>query len=509
MNSNKIIVNNHLTGMDYPDPDVIRVGDTYYMASTTMYFFPGGVILRSYDLLHWEVASYVFDTLDDSDAEKLENGQNIYGKGMWAPSLRFCDGTFYLTFVSHGVEDTHLFTAADINGPWIHRKIKGYYHDCSLLFDDGKVYIAHGNTDIHITELSDDLSGPKPGGLDTLILTDDRSQVMLGYEGSHFYKIKDKYVITFIHWPKDGIRTECVFVSDKVEGPYIGGECLSDEFILQGPGVAQGGLVDTPDGDWYAILFRDSGAVGRIPVLVPVDFSGTIPVFGNKGKMPADFTIDSHNENYQYNPLVPTAFGTRNNDDRIVPDLNWQWNHVPDNSSWMLKSENILSLKTTKLAVNPLWARNTYTVRTIYPKSEISVMVQTERLNNGDTAGILLLQGDYAMLGIKRKDDLLYVVVYESAFGYEGYGIGCEDKLAPKEMYLSEPITNRNTFKLTVRTDFTDMKDEAEFFVDDLRLPIQPFKMRFTLELFTGVRFGMCLMSQNEVGGEAVFILCD
>ena len=73
---------------DYPDPDVIRVGEVYYMLSTTMHFFPGGAILRSYDLLHWELVNYLYDVLEDTAGARLQDGQGIYGKGMWAPSFR-------------------------------------------------------------------------------------------------------------------------------------------------------------------------------------------------------------------------------------------------------------------------------------------------------------------------------------------------------------------------------------------------------------------------------------
>ena len=89
---------NPVINSDFPDPDIIRVGDTYYMASTTMYFMPGGDILRSWDLVHWEFVGHVFETLEDTPAHRLEEGRQIYGQGMWAPSLRFHEDVFYLTF---------------------------------------------------------------------------------------------------------------------------------------------------------------------------------------------------------------------------------------------------------------------------------------------------------------------------------------------------------------------------------------------------------------------------
>ena len=141
--------NNPIIWSDYPDIDVIRVEDTYYMVSTTMHFMPGCVILRSYDLIHWEVATHVYEVLEDTPAQKLQGAEHIYGKGMWAASLRYHNEKFYVCFVSNDTHKTYLFTASDINGPWKKQIIEGFYHDNSLLFDDdGRIYIIYGNTEI-------------------------------------------------------------------------------------------------------------------------------------------------------------------------------------------------------------------------------------------------------------------------------------------------------------------------------------------------------------------------
>ena len=146
------VKNNPIIWADYPDPDIIRVEDTYYMVSTTMHFMPGCVILRSYDLIHWEVATHVYNALDDTPGQKLEGEKQIYGKGMWAASLRYHKGKFYVCFVANDTHETYLFTASDINGSWERQIVEGFYHDCSLLFDDERVYIIYGNTEIHLTE---------------------------------------------------------------------------------------------------------------------------------------------------------------------------------------------------------------------------------------------------------------------------------------------------------------------------------------------------------------------
>ena len=240
---------NPITGMDYPDPDVIRVGDTYYMISTTMHFFPGGNILKSHDLIHWEHCAYVYDTLEHTPGEILEGEETIYGHGMWAASLRYHRGKYYAAFIAHEWPKTFLFTADRIEGPWRKQYIEGIYHDCSLLFDDDdRVYIAYGNRDIRLTELKADLSGPKEDGLDRIIVRDAPGD-FLGYEGSHLYKINGKYVLFLIHsQQRKWFRTEACFVTDDLEGVWAGGDVLAMDLDGMNSGAAQGGIVDTPDG---------------------------------------------------------------------------------------------------------------------------------------------------------------------------------------------------------------------------------------------------------------------
>ena len=278
---------NPLTRLDYPDPDVIRVGGVYYMVTTTMHFMPGGEILRSYDLANWEHAAFVYDRLDSTPAQRLEHGENIYGKGMWAASLRFHRGLFYVCFAANDTGKTYLYTSKSIAGPWKKQYIEGFYHDASLLFDEEKVYIAYGNKEIYITQLNEDLSAPLAGGLHRLAVS-DAGNPRLGYEGAHFYKIHGKYYLFLIHSLRDRwMRTEACFVADAVDGVFTGGDVLIDDRGYCGQGVAQGGIVDTPEGDWYAVLFQDHGAVGRIPVLVPVTWEADFPVFGQNGRIPA------------------------------------------------------------------------------------------------------------------------------------------------------------------------------------------------------------------------------
>ena len=547
---------NPITRTDYPDPDVIRVGNVFYMVSTTMYFFPGGEILRSYDLVHWEIAAHIFDSIDGTDAEHLQNGENAYGKGMWAASLRYHDGKYYVLFVSHGQQDTHLYTADAIEGPWEHKRIKGYFHDASLLFDDdGRVFLTSGNMQIHLTELSEDLTGPKPGGIDTVIIKDNPEEVFLGYEGSHFYKIDGRYYITLIHWPRStSRRTEAVFVSDRVEGPYVGKDVCWDDMGYHGQGIAQGGIVDTPDGRWYSIMFRDSGAVGRVPVLVPVRFvdgaagsyrdgltgqpiNGTeivegsgkrrlsFPEFGENGIIPETFETPDLNPGYVYEPLftsddftfaeaVQQSQPTREPQPAQQPASKpqpafkpqWQWNHIPDSANWRINPAGGLAITTGTVSKNPTEARNTLTQRMAYPKCAAEVTVDASGLKDGDIAGLIALQGKYGMIGIAKENGRFSIVRLVREKATQGFGIGSNDHepgVITERIPLAGPVA-----RLRIDADFTDMMDEVTFAYEKngTFVPLGgAHKLEFRLDHFTGARFGLCVFATKEAGGTAVF----
>ena len=105
---------NPIIWTDMPDPDIIRIGNTYYMVSTTMFLIPGGPVLRSKDLCSWEIVSYIFDTIEDNDIYNLKDGKNAYGKGQWATSLKYYRGKFYAAFTCHDLQKTFIYYTDDI-----------------------------------------------------------------------------------------------------------------------------------------------------------------------------------------------------------------------------------------------------------------------------------------------------------------------------------------------------------------------------------------------------------
>lgn len=508
-----IEVRNPLTGLDYPDPDVIRVDDTYYMVSTTMHFMPGCELLRSYDLANWEHAAYVYDRLDGTPGQTLAGGENIYGKGMWAATLRYHGGRFYIVFAANDTHKTYLYTADQIEGPWEKREIEGFYHDCSLLFDDdGRIFLAYGNRDVRLVQLRDDLSGPMPGGLSRVLVSDGDNPI-LGYEGTHFYKINGIYYLFFIHslWD-EWKRVEACFASDSPEGEFRGGDILNDDMGYCNQGVAQGGIVDTPDGRWYAVLFQDRGAVGRIPVLVPLAWRDGFPVPGTDGRAPERFAVSSTRPEHRYEPLV------QSDDFRKPPELParelarrygcfgmksaWQFNHEPEPALVDWKQERgELWLHTGKLCRSVTEARNTLTQRMRYPRCAAEVTLDASLLKEGDCAGLCALQGCYGFVGVRKRQGKMYLVMAsrEPEDGADG---------TETEREWAAVLTEESRVRLRIEADFTGMRDEARFFYEKggtWESVGIPHKLRFRLDHFTGCRFGLFVYAAGEIGGAAGF----
>ena len=481
-----------LTGSDFPDPDVIRVDDIYYLVSTTMHFCPGCAILKSYDLIHWEWCGHLYDALDETDARTLSNGQSCYGKGMWAPSLRWHDGTFYVCFavVDKGV--THIYRTRDMeNGPWTLTVLSGLYYDPSLFFDgDGKAYIIHGNSTLRITELNEALTGPKPGGLDRVLAQSEHTKT-LGYEGSHFYKINEKYYLFTIHsLPDRWMRVESCFLSDSLTGEFTGGVVFNDDQGYHGQGVAQGGVVDTFDGRWYAVFFQDRSAVGRTPVLIPMSWENGMPVIGHDGKAPQEAANLTTNPGHICAPLAES-------DSFDSPALKamWEWNHAPDDTLWRTGS-GFLSLAAGRTDRELTGARNTLTVRCAYPVTEVTVRLDGSNLTPGGRAGLCALQYQWCAAALRRTEEgFMLSLLKKPANDQHG-------EIIASDVPASETVTLKAVF------DFTDMKDTVSFFYQEngAWLPLgAPQKVSFDLNHFAGVRAGLFHYSTETAGGEALF----
>jgi beta-xylosidase len=479
---------NPLIWADVPDVSVIRVADTYYMSSTTMHMSPGLPIMKSKDLVNWELIGYAYDTLTENDAMTLRNGENAYGRGSWASSLRYHNGNFYVSTFSATSGKTHIFKTEDIeSGEWVESAFAPDLHDHSLFFENGRVYMIYGGGDIRLVELKSDLSGVKTDGVNQVIIPNASAvagdDIMLPAEGSQLRKIDGKYYLLTITWPRNGMRTVLVHRADTLTGPWEG------RVALQHQGVAQGTLVDTPDGKWYALLFGDRGAVGRIPYLVPVKWEDGWPVFGVDGKVPKTLDIAVQNQDLS-NLVAPDEF--ENTDLRLA----WQWNHNPDNSLWSL-SERAGYLRLTNGRVDPnfLQTRNTLTQRTFGPKSTATTSIDVSGMRDGDVAGLALLQKHYGYVGVKQEGGERFITM-----------VNAEAKTAQKagRVPLEEDVVY-----LKADADFRNLKDQAQFYYSldgNTWQPIgEPLAMKYTLPHFMGYRFGLFNYATQTPGGHVDF----
>ena len=484
---------NPILHADVPDIAVIRVGDTYYMSSTTMHMSPGLPIMKSKDLVNWQLLNYAYDTLADNDALTLQNGKNAYGAGSWASSLRFHDGAFYVTTFSSTSGRTHVYQTKDIEkGPWIENSFRPSLHDHSLFFDDdGRVFMLYGGGNLRLVELNKDLSGLKPDGFNQVVITDASRvagpNIGLNAEGSQLFKHDGKYYLFNITWPRGGMRTVIIHRADKITGPYEGRVGLQDK------GVAQGGLIDTPTGDWFAYLFRDYGAVGRIPYLVPVKWQDGWPVLGVDGKVPDTLYLPANKS------LIPGIVASdefdRKPGEPTLP-LVWQWNHNPDNKLWSVTQRpGFLRLTTGRVDADFLRARNTLTQRTIGPQCAGTTAIDVSNMKDGDFAGLVLLQKQYGLIGVKRDGDANFLVMISAKTG------------SPVE--VQKVSLTQKTVHLKAACDFNNRADTARFFysLDGKSWTVigSELKMAYTLPHFMGYRFGLFNYATKTAGGFADF----
>jgi beta-xylosidase len=410
---------------EFSDPDLIRVGEYFYLTGTTMHAMPGLPVLRSRDLVNWELVGYALDRVDLGPEYRLEGG-DIYGQGIWAPSFRHHQGTFYI-FSNVNRRKTQMFRAKDPAGPWTRTEMKRSFHDLSVLFDDdGKVYVIWGYQEIRLAELGADLLDVVPGTERVII----EKPAGMG-EGSHFYKIDGKYFITSA-WFMGRMKMPCAR-ADRPQGPYEVNPAISiDEdfglaegfrlrnrsfpFDVAPPNTTdggrmslhQGGIVQTATGEWWGFSMMDYNSVGRLLGLSPVTWKDGWPFFGlpgNLGRTPR--TWIKPNTGSSSPPSAPY----QRNDDFSGPKLAnaWQWNHVPVDASWSL-SERPGFLRLHSLAATDFFAaRNTLTQRAIGPASEPTALLDASGMKPGDVAGLGLLNLPWAWIGIRREDDGLVV----------------------------------------------------------------------------------------------------
>lgn len=423
---------------EFSDPDIIRVGEDFYMAGTTMHAMPGVIVMHSKDLVNWKFLSYAFDSLTLGKEFNLTEGKEAYGQGIWAPCIRYHQGTFYIftNVNNHGMQ---VFISKDPQGPWIHKPLNMEIYDLSVLFDDDdRIYAVYKYNEVHLVELKPDFSGIVEGS-DKIIIPAGNN---MG-EGHHMYKINGRYFIISANYSPTG-RMQCAR-ADKPYGPYettvisaeetfgfqrgwltanvgLGNPVPEPGFDFEFTPVAdnylgavplhQGGIVDLPNGDWWGFSMIDFMSMGRTACLSPVTWQEGWPYYGlpgNLGRTPRTWV--KPNVVAVTTPSAPY----QRSDDFSGPRLQpiWQWNHNPVPDKWELnKKRGSLRLHTLP-AKDFLWARNTLTQRVIGPESFATVVLDASALKSGDIAGLAYLNMPYASLGVLRNTEGFLLRFYD------------------------------------------------------------------------------------------------
>jgi beta-xylosidase len=466
---------------DFPDPDVILVGDTYYMVSTTMFVFPGVTILKSNDLVNWDYCCNAVPRFDFNSCYNLD-ACNRYGHGQWATSLKYNNGKFYLLFITLN-EGGFICSASKAEGPWEIRKLQKGFYDPGLFFDDdGRVFVAHGYGKIFITEVDRSFT---PITKDSLVYSGD---IRDGLEGSHVYKINNYYYLYCTYGGVDGIQV--ALRSKNIFGPYEQKVVIRDTTKGVNFGVHQGALIRTQTNEWWTILFVDSGPFGRCPSLHPVTWIDNWPVAGIGGKGVVRHKKPDVGKKYPIKDLPASdEFSNKS------LGMQWGWNHNPDSTKWSLNNRpGYLRLETSRIASGLPEARNTLTQRIIacYDQTIPTIgatKMDARNMKDGDIAGLAVFQDPYAYIAVKQNKGSQFLLMVNNG-----------------KVIDSLAMNNHEVYLRTIASNSTK-KASFEFSFDNKTFkPLgNDLSMSFNLSVFTGNKFCLFNYATKETGGYVDF----
>jgi len=394
---------------DYSDPDVIRVGDDFYMTTSSFNCVPGLPILHSKDLINWKLIGHAIERFAD---ERFDVPQ--HGNGVWAPSIRYHDGWFWIFY---GDPDAGIFMTKAKNpaGPWepLHllQQGKGLIDPCPLWDDDGNAYLAHAwaksragiNSILTVHRMTYD--GTKLLDEGTMVF-DGRDGVQPTIEGPKFYKRNGYY---YILAPAGGVKRgwQSALRSKNIMGPYEAKRVMEQGTTnINGP--HQGGWVKLESGQSWFIHFQDRGAYGRVVHLNPVRWVDDWPLMGidldgnGVGEPVTEYKKPDVSKSY---PVEVLQTSDEFNADKLA--LQWQW-HANPKDGWMSLTARsgwmrLFSVPIPENAVN-LWSVPNLILQK-FPAPEFTVTTKLDFSNIaiGEKAGLIVMGMDYSYLAVERK----------------------------------------------------------------------------------------------------------
>lgn len=490
---------NPILHSDYSDPDIVKVGDDYFMVASSFNCCPGFPLLHSRDLVNWELINYVIDELPIEGYDKPQHGQ-----GVWAPSIRYHDG-YYWVFVGMPDEGIYMSKTQDPFGQWepLHcvKKAKGWIDTCPFWDDDGKAYLVNGFARSRIGFKSVlGISRMEPDGsklLDEFRIVIDGNVNHPTIEGPKMYKRNGYY---YISAPAGGVATgyQVVLRSTNVYGPYEERIVLHQgETEINGP--HQGGWVDIDEEESWFVHFQDKEAFGRIVHLQPMHWVDDWPVMGHHKEdsvEPGEPVIRHKKPNLIESPIsVP-----KTSDDFVDMELGlqWQWPANPS-TDWYDIHDSRLYLKSRKLAdcdYNGLWAATNLLLQKFPALSfQVTAKMDIGQLADGDQAGLVVMGYDYWGLMVGKQ--IFKETSYNHLFLLQGNGPRREEvqlPLCPLEsqvttVYMRVIVDENQWVRLFYSID-------GDTFIE------LPDKFKATKGQWIGSKFGLgCVNRDKETTG--------
>lgn len=432
---------NPILHADYSDPDVIRVGEAFYLVASSFNHVPGLPVLHSRDLVHWEIISYALPRLPSPLFDTPQ-----HGKGVWAPSLRYHAGAYWIYY---GDPDLGLFLvkAKDPAGPWepplLVQAAKGWIDPCPFWDDDGQAWLVHAwaksragfNSILTLHRMSPDGTRILDEGV-TIFDGHGRQPTI---EGPKIYKRAGWY---YIFAPAGGVKPgwQTVLRSHSIRGPYEERIVLAQgQTPVNGP--HQGGWIETPAGESWFIHFQDRGAYGRILHLQPLHWQEDWPLIG------IDPDADGIGEPVlehlapalpSYDAAIPVS------DDFAGPELGpqWQWPANPD-SAWYSLSAAPGQLRLFAAPAPPgettLWSQPNLLMQK-FPAAAFTATaaINVSTQNPGVRAGLVIFGMDYACLTLGSGMDgpLLRLTLCKGADAGGREEVAAEVPLAVTQLQL-------------------------------------------------------------------------
>lgn len=401
---------------DYSDIDAIRVGSDYYAVSSTFQYSPGVVILHSKDLVNWEILSHVVNNVTAMGPDYNWDKMNRYGVGVWAGSLRYYKGKFWIYY---GTPDDGFFMSSATNpaGPWepltSFWKVTGWDDCCSFCDDDGQLYFVATNFKdgykIHMFKMAAD-------GKSLDLTSDVVIHQSSGSEANKMYKINGLYYHFFSENKPEG-RVMMMERSTNIFGPYTEVTQINHVNVsgLNDREPNQGGLIQLPDSTWQFFTHHGHGGwEGRVASLLPVTWKNGWPIVGEVGtdgigKMVWSGTMPL--------PSNKSCFIQTNDEfNQPAPAIQWEWNYEPRADKWSLaENAGFLRLKAFKplAGTRGLLFRvgNNITQRCMKTKyCEAIAKVHISKMVDGQVAGMCHYANTYSIFGVKQVSGIRNIV---------------------------------------------------------------------------------------------------